>query len=54
MKCSFDILFENLMNLAKLMYIKNGLNDDVIYLTRIIDSMNNELQKTIKKGEYYE
>ena len=44
----YSNISKDIEDIIKLMYLKNGLTDELIYLSRSIDKLNNELKKQNK------
>ncbi|MGC5816092.1 hypothetical protein [Clostridium perfringens] len=44
----YSNISKDIEDIIKRMYLKNGLTDELIYLSRSIDKLNNELKKQNK------
>lgn len=44
----YSNISKDITDVIKHIYLKNGLTDEVIYLSRSIDKLNNELKKQNK------
>ncbi|EDT70001.1 hypothetical protein CJD_A0055 [Clostridium perfringens D str. JGS1721] len=44
----YSNISKDITDVIKRMYLKNGLTDELIYLSRSIDKLNNELKKQNK------
>lgn len=44
----YSNISKDIVNIIKIMYLKNGLTDELIYLSRTMDKLNNELKKQNK------